>query len=470
MPSVSGLANDIFISYAHADNTEEWVDHFHDRMLHKLRQLDRQAPFAIWRDRKLSGADVFSDEIDRQLRSSGLLISILSPNGLDSRWCQQERERFERAASSTGGLRLGTKIRAIRVTKTPCTRDEDRHIFGTVGYEFYVRSEQTGRFSEFHPTSREFDDLVLDLSQEVYALLQELRNQLRAPPPDLAVYVAEVHSKLESWRTRVVNELTAWNCRVYPEAPFGSQLSASVISECLSSCSVSIHCVGSLKGLTPENEDRPIDELQLIHARLAQIDRIVCQIEEPHAGLKELLKPTNSHSREELIRPATQDVLLQLLEDRVTSMRNGRADTPGDVATVYVVCSPSEWNEALRLKQCLEAERRFAAILPIRDVDDTSVRLRDHRATLKSCQAVMVYWGAMSSASWFREQQREVIGARQKRRTKPLPALCLSSSPEADTAADSLPSLPLQQVLNLDCSSVRQYFQLLEAPARKAQA
>jgi hypothetical protein len=356
------------------------------------------------------------------------------------------------------------------VTKSPCAGDQDRHIFGTLGYEFYSRSEQTGPFSEFHPTSPEFDAKVLDLSQVIYALLRDLRTRLLAPPPDVAVYVAAVSSDLENWRTRVVDELTAWNCRVYPEASLVSNLSVSVINESLSSCSVSIHCVGSRRGITPEDETLPIDLLQLTRARSAQIDRIVCQTGEPHPALGELLQSTTSKSREELIRPTTADVLLQFLEDRVGSMRKERPDTLGDVRTVYVICSPCEWSDALRLKQCLEAERRFAAILPIRDVNDASVRLRDHRATLKSCQAVVVYWGAMSSVSWFREQQREVIGARQKRRTKPLPALCLSSSPQANPAADTLPDLPLQQISNLDCTSVRRHFQLLEAPARRAHA
>jgi hypothetical protein len=321
---------------------------------------------------------------------------------------------------------------------------------------FYVRAEQTGPFSEFNPDSSEFDALVLRIAQEVYALLQELRTRLLAPPPDLAVYVAAVSSNLESWRTRVVNELTAWNCRVYPEASLppeaarapealAPKLSASVISKSLSSCSVSVHCIGSKRGITPEDETLPIDLLQLTCARSAQIDRIVCQIEQPHAALEELLKPKESQAYDELILPATTDVLLQFLEDRIASLRKTGTGTSGDLKTVYVVCSSSGWNDALRLKQCLEAERRFAAILPLRDVDDASVRLRDHRATLKSCQAVVVYWGT-ESTSWFREQQREVIGARQKRRSKPLPALCLSSSSQANPAANNLPGLPLQEI------------------------
>lgn len=461
MAYVSGLANDIFISYAHADNTEGWVDQFHDRLLHRLRQLDRSASFSIWRDTKLSGADVFSEEIDRQLKSSGILVSILSPNGLESTWCQQERQRFQLATRSTGGFRLGTKVRAIRVTKTPCVGGQDRRFFGTLGYEFYVRSEHSGRFTEFHPTSPEFDALVLDLSQEVYDQLKELRTRLLAPPPHVSAYVGLVHSDLEPWRTHVIDQVTDWNCRVLPEVPEVLQLSAGTISESLASCSLSIHIAGPRWGMIPENETLPIDVLQLSVARSAQVDRIVCQIGEPHSAWEQLPKPNGSQGNEELIRPATPDVLLQFLEERIASVRKTDARNSGDLPIVYVVCSPSEWEDAVRLKKCLE-EHQFAAILPIRDVNDESIRLRDHHATLKTCQAVLVYWGATAPASWFREQQREVIGARKKRRTKPLPALCLSSSPQAYPAADTLPGLPLQQVQDLECPSVRRFFRYLE--------
>jgi hypothetical protein len=129
---------------------------------------------------------------------------------------------------------------------------------------------------------------------------------------------------------------------------------------------------------------------------------------------------------------------------------------------VYLICSPKEYNEALSLKKCLEADRKFGAILPIRDVDDASIRLQDHRATLRSCDGVLVYWGGKSDVAWFRQQQREVIGARQKRRTKPLPGLCLSSYWEADAEANDLPDLPFKKVTDIECSSVRRFFTYLE--------
>jgi hypothetical protein len=207
------------------------VDQFDERLFNRLRQLDRSARFTVWRDRKLTGADVFTDEIHKQLGSSGVLISVLSPNGLDSSWCQQERERFERAVRSTGGFHLGNRIRAIKVTKTPSAGDRHRDVFGTLGYEFYRRDPQTGHFSEYHPTSPEFDGLTLQISQEVYDILQQLRARAVSHQPDLTIYVAAVSSDLESWWTRVADELAAWNCRIYPEAPRASELSKAMIEE-----------------------------------------------------------------------------------------------------------------------------------------------------------------------------------------------------------------------------------------------
>jgi hypothetical protein len=463
-----GLTNDLFISYAHVDNSERWVDLFHERLLNKLKQLDRGADFTIWRDRKLTGGDIFTEEIDRQLKLSGLLISILSPNGLDSSWCQKERQCFERAVGSTGGLRLRTKSRAIRVTKTPCLGDKDRLIFGTLGYEFYMRSEQTGRFSEFHPSSPEFDARVLDLAQEIYSQLQELRNRALAPPPDMSVYVASVTSDLASWRTQLVDQLVAWNCRVPPEPMSVAELSTSAIQARLDDCAVSIHLIGSKRGIIPEDEELSVDLLQLSCARALEVDRIVCHVGTPHNGWQNLPKIPVVRGKEDLI--TSPDNLLQLIEDRIGSLRKAGRERDSVLPTVYIVCNPSEFDDALRLKKCLESEEPCAAMLPIREVDDARVRLMDHRRTLKECEAVVIYWGAASSSSWFREQQREVIGARKKRRSRQMPVLCLTSSPHANAEADTLPGLPLQRISGLDCLHVRQYFRYLEIAGDGTQA
>ena len=66
MPYVPGFTNDIFISFSHIDDSDGWVESFEDHLRNRLLQLD--APVTIWRDRKLSGTDIFSDEIFTQLQ------------------------------------------------------------------------------------------------------------------------------------------------------------------------------------------------------------------------------------------------------------------------------------------------------------------------------------------------------------------------------------------------------------------
>jgi|HubBroStandDraft_1064217.scaffolds.fasta_scaffold00235_28 hypothetical protein len=66
--------------YANADNGNGWVAAFHASLENWLGILGIKA--RIWRDRRLGGGDVFSGEILEQLKQSGPLISILSPNGM----------------------------------------------------------------------------------------------------------------------------------------------------------------------------------------------------------------------------------------------------------------------------------------------------------------------------------------------------------------------------------------------------
>jgi hypothetical protein len=191
------------------------------------------------------------------------------------------------------------------------------------------------------------------------------------------------------------------------------------------------------------------------------VERIVFQAASLHNLAQEALEAEQRAGFEESLKPSTIDVLLQALEDHVKALR-AVPTSACTLPTVYVVCAPSEWDDALRLKSCLEAEGRYAALLPIRDVDDERVRLRHHREDLKSTDAVLVYWGR-AGESWFRDQFRELIGARKKRRKAPLPAICVSYPPDKAREQYRRPDLHFEQVSDLNCSTtLRPLFHYLE--------
>ena len=82
MGLVSGYTNDVFISYSHIDNEPfgdprgGWVDIFHEQLQNFVNvHLGRRTQ--VCRDTPLSGAEVFSDESDQQLRSSAMLTAAV---------------------------------------------------------------------------------------------------------------------------------------------------------------------------------------------------------------------------------------------------------------------------------------------------------------------------------------------------------------------------------------------------------
>jgi hypothetical protein len=75
MGLVTGYDNDVFISYGHIDNQPfgdpggGWVDIFHEHLQNFVNvHMGRRTK--VWRDKRLTGAEIFSDEIEQQLRSS----------------------------------------------------------------------------------------------------------------------------------------------------------------------------------------------------------------------------------------------------------------------------------------------------------------------------------------------------------------------------------------------------------------
>src|SRR5260370_12181336 len=84
---LAGYSADIFISYSHNDDLpfgedgSRWVSDFHRNLDIRVRAyLGRAA--AIWRDPKLVGTDIFSDEISLLIPRNGLLYYLISPASL----------------------------------------------------------------------------------------------------------------------------------------------------------------------------------------------------------------------------------------------------------------------------------------------------------------------------------------------------------------------------------------------------
>ena len=137
----------VFISYAHIDDQpltpgeRGWISRFHASLKSLLSmRIGREAK--IWRDEKLQGNDVFSDEIVAQFKQSAVLVSIVTSRYLNSEWCTREAREFCQSAQQAGRLVVGNKSRVFKVIKTPVDPREAESLPAPMkdllGYEFFA--------------------------------------------------------------------------------------------------------------------------------------------------------------------------------------------------------------------------------------------------------------------------------------------------------------------------------------------
>ena len=121
--------NDLFISYSHIDNQpirpedKGWISRFH-ASLEALLSMRLGQTAKIWRDDKLQGNDIFSDEIIQQFAHTAVFLSILTPRYLKSEWCTREVREFCEQAKQSGGIVIDNKARVFKIMKTPVDTQE----------------------------------------------------------------------------------------------------------------------------------------------------------------------------------------------------------------------------------------------------------------------------------------------------------------------------------------------------------
>ena len=140
MEQLQSYEHDIFISYAHIDDTplmageEGWVSEFHKSLEALVKQILGEE-LDVWRDPKLQGNDFFADTLVDAVPKAAVLVSIVSPRYLKSEWCLRELDTFNK---ETDGARIENKSRIFKVVKTPVERNnEPAPLNQLLGYEFF---------------------------------------------------------------------------------------------------------------------------------------------------------------------------------------------------------------------------------------------------------------------------------------------------------------------------------------------
>lgn len=263
---------DVFLSYGHIDNQENWVTQFHSRLQTRLQELLGTEEVVVWRDPKLDGIDIFEELLREKVSRSALFLSVLSPRYSQSTACQKELDWFIEASQQTGGLRVETKSRLVRVTKTLLPEEmEPENFHDTLGFKFYETDSQNAElFHEFDsqpgmPRFNQFRDQCDTLAQAVGRMLKKMRQLPSASEvPSRTIFLARTTSDLERRSASIRSELTDHGHIVLPAEPLpdsGPEMKAAV-EQLLAKSDIAVHLFGSRYGVIPEEETRSFGELQ----------------------------------------------------------------------------------------------------------------------------------------------------------------------------------------------------------------
>lgn len=454
----ASLQNDIFISYCHKDDqpfgdgAKRWVSDFHRDLRTRTEHYLGRA-VAAWRDAKLTGADVFTDEIAGQLRSTGVLVSILSPSYLSSEWCRREVQEFEAAAP--GGIRLGNALRVVKVLKTPVPRKDLQRalpLMDTVlGYEFYHvdRESEIVRELFLHPdpdVRRAYWTRIDDVAQSVAQLLSGLGGAAPAGGDGGAavdvLYLAETTTDLHAERDRLRREFEDRGYRVLPDHPLPVEVEGFVttVRSDLEHARLSVHLLGGRYGFVPEGSEHSAIALQTEIAtalRGAGLSRIMWippgvepRDERQARFLEGLRRQPGRENGYELIEAPLEQVKTLIL-DRLRGAAHP-APPPADGAAgpvrVYLCCDGRDLAGVEPLADWLQSAG-CEVTLPLTEGDPAQID-QDHQDTLRLCDAVVLYWGA-ADEYWLRTKQRDLVRARGLGRERPFRAIAVyAAAPE----------------------------------------
>lgn len=449
----------VFISYAHLDNEpltgadEGWITRFHTSLSKILgTRLGRKV--SIWRDSKLQGNDVFSDEILQQFPKTALLISVLSPRYVDSEWCTREAKEFCRIAEGAGTLTIENKTRVFKVIKTPVESEEPLPpvMKSQLGYPFFVLDggqtpvELDAAFGEEYIP--QYNLKVAKLAYEMAQILRKLQTAAptvaAAPQPLPAaapaasskpmVYLAECSYDRRDQREALEADLRLHGYTLFPDRqlPREEQEYRKAVSAMLQQCRLAIHMVGSSYGAVPDGPTEKSvvvlqNELAMESSRQNGLQRLIWLPDKTAAA---------SPQQQQFIDALHGDAAMQFGADLITGdveafkgaihatlkrIENPKpAAAPAQPASagggklIHLICDERDRPATIPLRKFLKGLGHEVKIPLFEGAADMV-----HKANqdlLTECDAVVLFYGAGDEA-WKHAAETDIrkIGARREK-------------------------------------------------------
>lgn len=459
--------SDVLLNYAAIDDyplqegKPGWVSQLHRNLEVRMEQLSGEKVH-IARLPEDAISPVIEAELLQQVPQAKAMISVVSPPFIKSEVCRREVEQFWHCAEQTGGRYIKEKARLLKVLKTAVHEQQMPRplldIFSPLfGFEFFELDPETGRVREFDETfgpvlKQRFFERVYDLAYDgcqVLSLLKQVRARdvpSAAPAPHRRwVYLATTTSDVADERDRIRRELLERGHVVLPDAPLPmlSRDVETMVRDCLAKCTIAIHLLGQRYGVTPEDSSESIPALQVrLTAEPAcgpDLQRLIWMPggesadERQRAFVRRVQEEPALHHRAEVIEGnlnlLKKDLIRRLAPPEEKPKAATPAKSPGGAPKLYLICEPKDEAAVEALEDYLFAQG-LEVMLPAFDGADADAAAL-HQDNLLTCDAVLVYYGAVPRA-WVDIKLRELLKATGYGRPAPIAVRAVYIAPPDD--------------------------------------
>lgn len=469
----------LFISYAHLDDQpltpeqEGWVSRFHESLQSVLTiRMGQKAK--IWRDKKLSGNDVFADEIISQFPKTEILVSVLSKCYVESEWCRREVEEFCR---SCGELRVGNKYRIIKVVKLPVERVNKLPpvMNEMLGYDFFTYQDQDQKKTAleldplYFPKSRELyveklcslSDDIIDMVNKMEAQTPAAENTSLPPSSRPAVFVAQCSWDQKESRETLIRDLRQHGYPILPDRtlPSDEEGFKAETARLLEQCALAVHLVGPFAGLVPDGPSGKStvvlqNELAISRSKTNGLPRVIwlpdgTSSQDPDQArfIQTLHSNAEAQFGADLITGDLQDLkaAVHCALQKTEKIEPLKAQAKQSRKLIYLVCDQTDRESVLPLRKSL-MNKGFEIKIPLFDGDAAALD-QARQEMLSQCDIVIVFYGK-GSEGWKHSVDGDLLKSKGHRDASALPLQLTYLSSPATTEKSEMIQLEEPNVIN----------------------
>jgi hypothetical protein len=258
----------------------------------------------------------------------------------------------------------------------------------------------------------------------------------RLPAP-ATVYLAETNYHLKDQRETVKRQLIRQGFHVVPTHPLPLVYPelVQVLDDLLDQCDISIHLLGADYGVVPDKTDKSIIYIQQEHAaeksRQGKLQRLVWvspridrEDQRQQSFIRDIKASAHMYPGDDIFETPIEEMAGTVLNkfDTLVQKKRKKRDEEKSAAVaeplqIYLICDRGDLDNITELEDCLYRSE-FDVILPAFQGEEAEL-IRDHRESLKSCDAVLIYYGSGSDL-WMRAITRGLTGIAAYGRACPL--------------------------------------------------